>query len=74
MPRRPRSWLARQVPSARGAAAVTLLFLAGAVISAVAGGALPAAFFAGSTAFVLTAYLATYGAAWPPREDEERLG
>ncbi len=71
--RRPaRSWLARPVPAAPGAAGVAVLFLAGALTSAVAGGVLPAALFGAGALFVLAAYLATYGTALPSRERRER--
>jgi hypothetical protein len=72
MPRRARSWLAEQVPSAPGAAVVAVLFLAGALTSMIAGGVLPAALFSAGAVFVLVAYLATYGTALPSRERRER--
>ncbi len=71
---RARALLAREVPSRRGAAVIGLLFLAGAVIAVAVGNILPAAFLAAGVALILIAYLATYGATWRPREDEERPG
>ena len=69
---RAKAMLAREVPSRRGAAVIGLLFLAGAVVFLATGNVLPAAFFAAGVALVLTAYLATYGATWCGRDDEER--
>ena len=74
MPPRARAWLAREVPSRPGAAMAGLLFLAGAAISLATGGVLPAAIFGAGAAFILVAYLATYGGARLRRGDEERLG
>ena len=51
-----------------------LLFLVGAAISLATGGILPAAIFGAGAAFILVAYLATYGGSRLPRGDEERLG
>ncbi|MDX6555971.1 MAG: hypothetical protein QOD86_2166 [Miltoncostaeaceae bacterium] len=68
MPSRPRAWLAREAGSPRRAAIIGLVFLAAALVAALAGNLLSAAISGVGAVLMLVAYLATYGVTRSSRE------